>query len=145
MKGAIKPDHIPVNKYTLTVLGLPPLTPVEISGLEDELETAEMPDRTVATGGNRKASEFTMMIPQHHLTEQAAMELWFREGQDPVSPTYKKVATLIAKSLTGNVTVTRSLIGVFAKKRKDPDKEMKNEGEIALVEWTMSVDDILPV
>ena len=52
MKGAIKPNHMAVNKYTLTVIGMPPLTPTEISGLEEELQTVELPDRTRASGGN---------------------------------------------------------------------------------------------
>lgn len=145
MKGAIKGNHIPVNKYQLLVLGLPPLTPTEISGLEDELQTTELPDRTRASGGNRGPLEFTIKLPMHHLVEQAAMEVWFRESQDPVLPSYKKVATLIHQSITGSLVKTYSLLAVFPTKRKLPDLEMANEGELALVEWTLSIDDILPV
>lgn len=145
MKGAIQADHIPVNKYQLLILGMPPLTPTEVSGLEDELQTAEMPDRTRVSGGNRGPSEFTIMLPEHHLVEQAAMEAWFRESQDPVLPTYKKVGSMVSQSISGNTTVTKSLVGVFPTKRVMPDREMENEGELALVEWTLSVDDILPI
>lgn len=145
MKGEIQGDHMPVNKYVLQVLGLVPLTATEVSGIEDELETTELPDRTVASGGNRKATEWTMMLPMHHTAEQAAMELWYRESQDPVSPTYKKPVTLTHQSLSGNATRNFSLVGVFPKKRVLPDLEKLNEGEIALVEWTMSTDDILPL
>lgn len=145
MKGEMLPDHIPVNNYELLVLGLPALTPTEISGIEDELQTTELPDRTRASGGNRGPTEFTMMIPMHHLIEQAAMELWFRESQDPVSPTYKKVGTLIHKSISGATLRTYSNIGMFPTKRVLPDLEKENEGEIALVEWTISADDIEPI
>jgi hypothetical protein len=69
MKGAIAPDHIPVNKYQLLVAGVIPLTITEVSGIEDELQTTELPDRTVASGGNRGPSEVEIvgdhLDPQH--------------------------------------------------------------------------------
>lgn len=145
MKGVIKSDHIPVNKYLLIIIGLPPLNPIEISGMEDELETVDLPDRTVASGGNRKASEFTMMIPLHHTLEVAACEAWFLEGQEPVSPAYKKAGTLIMRSISGATIRTRSIVGAFIHKRTDPDLELVNEGEMASLEFTVKVDDILPV
>lgn len=145
MKQVLLPDHIAVNNYELLVLGLPPLTPVEISGIEDELEKTTLPDRTVASGGNRGVGDWTMMLPMHHLVEQAAMEAWFLESQDPVVPTYKKVATLIHKSLSGAVLRTYSLTGLFPYKRTLPDLEMENEGELANVEWAMCHDTINPV
>lgn len=145
MKGEILPDHIPINNFELLVLGLPSLTPTEISGLEDELQTTELPDRTRASGGNRGPSEFTMMLPMHHLVEQAAMEIWFRSAQDPVLPIYKLVGTLVHKSISGTTLRTYSLLGAFPSKRVLPDLEKENEGELALVEWTISVDDILPI
>ena len=145
MKGEIKPDHMPVNKYTLAVIGIIPITATEVSGIEEELETTELPDRTIASGGNTKAFEFNIMVPMHHKAEQVAMELWFRESQDPVSPTYKKPVTLTHESLSGNASSNYSLGGVFPKGRNLPDLEKLNEGEIAQVEWVMSGDSILPI
>lgn len=145
MKGAIKPDHMPVNNYQLLILGFPPLTFTKISGLEDEIEKAKMPDRTVASGGNRAASEIVASMPLHHKAEQLIMETWFRESQDPVLPTYKKTGTLIVRSISGLVVSARALSGVWPFKRKDADMEMDNEGEIALVEWSISIDDVKPL
>lgn len=145
MKGAILPDHIGVNKFQLLINGVAPLTITEATGLEDELQTTELPDRTRASGGNRGPSEVEIKIPMHHLIEQAAMELWFKESQDPVAPTYKKNATLLHFSISGLVIRSYSLIGVFPSKRVNPDLEMGNEGELALVTWTLSVDDVIPI
>jgi hypothetical protein len=145
MKGAILPDHIGVNKYQLLINGVAPLTLTEATGLEDELQTTELPDRTRASGGNRGPSEIEVKIPMHHLIEQAAMELWFKESQDPVAPTYRRAATLLHFSISGVVIRSYSLLGVFPSKRVNPDLEMANEGELALVTWTLSVDDILPL
>lgn len=145
MKGALLPDHIPVNNYELVIIGLPALTPVEVSGLEDELVTTDLPDRTRASGGERNPHEFTIMLPMHHIVEQAAMEIWYKEGQHPISPGYKKPGTLIHKSGSGNILRTFTLIGAFASKRVLPDLEMNNDGEQANVEWTISVDDMLPI
>lgn len=145
MKGAIQPNHIPLNKYQLLVLGLPQLTPIEFSGIEDELQTQEMPDRTVASGGHRGATEATMMLPAHHDVENFAMELWYRESQDPVSPTYKRTATLVMQNIDGSAGRTYTLVGVFPKKRSTPDLELENEGEMAGIEWVLSIDDVLPI
>lgn len=145
MKGTIQADHMPTNRYALTFLNFVTLTPTEISGLEDELETVELPDRTRASGGNRGPSEFTIMIPMHHTVEVVAMELWFVQSQDPVAPDYKKVGTLTHKSLTDATGRAYTLSGVFVTKRKLPDLEMAGEGEMATCEYTLSVDDILPI
>jgi hypothetical protein len=145
MKGSIQSDHMPTNKYELLIIGLPSITAVEISGMEDELQTTELPDRTVASGGNRGATEFTLSVPMHHTIEQLAMELWFKESQDPISPGYKKPGTLIHKSSSGNAFRSFTLVGAFPKKRALPDLEMGAEGEMANVEWTISVDDLLPI
>ena len=146
MRGQIRPDHIPINRYKLLMGGLPvALTPTKISGIEEELETVDLPDRTRATGGNTKPTEFTMEIPMHHFVEQAAMEQWFRQSQDPVLPTYKLFGTLIHSPLSGGLPRTFTLNGVFPMKRKLPDLELENEGDMAVVEWTMSCDQLLPV
>lgn len=145
MKGVIEEDHIPVNKWGLLVVGAPPLTIVEQSGIEDELETTELPDRTVASGGNRKSTEFELVMPLHHAVEQAYMELWYRMSQDPVVPGYKKAATLVYYGISGTIKRTFTLTGVFPKKRGLSDNEMKNEGEMATATWMMSADDIEPL
>ncbi len=145
MKGTIREDRIPVNKYQLLIVGMPPIVLTEVSGIEDELETADLPDRTVATGGNRKSVEFSVTQPMHHTIERLAMEVWYREGQDPVSPTYKKPATLAHLSNTGNTIATYELTGMFLSKRKLPDLDMNNEGEMASIEWTCKADDVLPL
>lgn len=145
MKGTIQPDHISVNKYELLALGMPPIQFTEVSGIEEELETVDLPDRTTASGGNTKPVEFTAKHMMHHLVEQAAMEVWFKESQDPVSPLYKKAGTLIHKSISGKVIRSYTLLGLYPTKRKLPDLEMANEGEPAVVEWTFKADDILPV
>jgi len=145
MKGVIKEDHISTNNFELLIIGLPPITPISVSGLEDELQTVQLPDRTNVSGGNRGPSEFDVAIPMHHTIERAAMELWYLEGQDPVSPTYKKPGTLIFKKISGAIGASFTLLGAFVKKRALPDAEMEGEGEMATVTYTISVDDHLPI
>ena len=146
MKGVLKEDHIAVNNYVLLIppLGVT-LIPTEISGLEEELEVAELPDRTKASGGNTKATEFTMKIAMHHVLEMASMEAWFAMAQDPVMPAYKYAGVLIHKSISGGITRTYELSGMFPTKRTLPDLEMANEGEMAVAEWTISVDQLTPL
>lgn len=144
-KGTIKADKFSVNKFELLVVGLPIFTVTKVSGLEEELEVAELPDRTRVTGGNTKGAEFTATMPLHHTIEQVAMELWFKEGQDPVSPLYKKPVTLLFKSDTGRVLRSFTMAGVFPRKRALPELDMKAEGEAVTIMWTFSYDEIMPV
>lgn len=145
MKGSIKPNHIPVNKFKLLMVGLPEITCTSFSSLEEELQTVDLPDRTRASGGNTNPSEVDIMVPLHHTVEIAAMEAWMKESQDPVTPTYKKAGALVLESvgLLGP-TRTYNLVGVFPTKRALPDLEMENEGEMAQVTFTLSIDQILP-
>lgn len=145
MKGVLDADHIAVNKYKITIpaLGVT-LKPTEVSGLEEELEVSELPDRTKASGGHTKATEFTMKIPLHHLIEVAAMEIWYAKCKDPVSPDYKYAGIVQMTSISGNINRVYDMTGLFPSKRVLPDLEMANEGEMATVEWTISVDELDP-
>lgn len=146
MKGIILPDHIPVNNYQLIVVGGPPfITFTSIDGLEEELETVDLPDRTVASGGNTKSLEFTAKHPKHHLAEDIFLESWFLMSQDPVLPLYKKAATLLVQSISRLQTRTYNLIGLFPAKRKTADLEMNNEGELNETEWTFKCDRLIPI
>ena len=142
MKGSVQGNHIPVNNFEMIIIGLPPILFTNISGFEDETEAIDMPDRTKVSGGNSKPVEFTGTTFEHHTIELAAMEFWRREGLDPVNPTYKKVATLIKRSIDGSVASTRTCIGLWIMKRKDADLDMSNEGEPAMIEWSFSADSV---
>ena len=60
IKGAIQSGHAPRNKYRLIMVGLPPLTPTRVSGLESDTEAVELPDRTTASGGNEGIITFVL-------------------------------------------------------------------------------------
>lgn len=144
LKGIIQAGHMPVNKYQLLVVGVQTLTPVSVSGIEEELEVVDLPDRTKASGGQTKAGTFTAKFPEHHKAEIDALEKWYSDSTDPVSPTYKKPATLVRQSIDGRQTRSWSIVGLFPTKHKLPDLEMKNEGDMGEMEYTFSFDDITP-
>lgn len=145
MKGTIQPDHMPVNKFELRVAGLVDLNAITVSGIEETIERVVLPDRTAASGGQKPPGEFTIELPIHHDAEFAAMELWYKEGQDPVMATYKKPCTLIVKSISGQKTRNFTLIGVWVSGRTLPDLDKENEGELAKATYLMSYDDIIPL
>jgi hypothetical protein len=144
MKGKIQENHIPKNSYELQIIGLPVITFIEVSDIPEELDVVDMPDRTKASGGNTKAGEFTAIAPSHHDVEVAAMEAWYKEGQDPVSATYKKAGVLIKKSLSGEVARTYTFTGLFVTGRTLQSLSLENEGELDAMEWAFSFDDIMP-
>jgi hypothetical protein len=142
-KFVIQQDHIPVNKYRLTVPTLPPITFVSIGALEKELDKVDLPDRTTASTGRTKPGETEVKVPAHHAVEIAAMEAWFQEGKDPISPTYKKVGTLTLISGTRLFTKPLTIIGMWIYKGATPDLEMNDDGEMAVMTYTACWDDIL--
>lgn len=141
MKGTIQPDIMQVHKYLLQVTGLPPITYVEVTGLDFEIETTDLPDKTWATGGRTKPFEMEVVQPMHHSLEVAAMEMWWQENQDPVSPLAKKLATLIVFSQSRIQMRSIMLVGVGPTKKKWPDLKMEDEGKMADIKWTLKGDD----
>lgn len=153
IKGIIDQDYVPVNKFTLTIADqFTPLPMVftKISGIEEELDTVELPDRTVRTSGRPKPIEFEVTQPMHHEKERLQMELWFAHCQDPVSPTYKKIGTLNMShqsggGLLGGIPVAYFMEGLFITKRSLPDLDLENDGDMAEITWTLKADTITPV
>lgn len=145
IKQTLQPDHIPVNKYLLQIVGMPDITFTKVSGIEYQLDVAELPDRTTSPGGNAQSTNFTAEAPLHHESEHAAMEVWFQECQDPISPGAKKQATLMMFSGTGIIIQSYSLVGMWPSKRKLPDLDFEDEGKMAVVEWEFQVDSCTPL
>lgn len=147
MKGVIKPDHIPINKFRLLVIGTisPTFTVISTSSIEEELETEELPDRTWVSMGRTGPVEFSISIPMHHRLEMAAMELWFAEGRDPISPGYKKPGVLTHSSLSGGTDVSYVFTDLFPCKRGLPALELGAEGEMAVVTWHLKASIVIPL
>lgn len=145
MKGIVKPGHVPVNNFELIIIGIPPIFFTEITGTEQETEAVDLPDRTKASGGNVKPTEVTAKMLLHHTIELAALELWRLEAIGNVTPTYKKIGNLINRSIENSIRSTRTYLGMWPMKRKDPDLDVKNEGDPAEIEWTFSIDDVLSI
>lgn len=147
LQGTLLSNHVPVNNFTLTVNGTGGGTYffTEISGIETEVQAVDLPDRTKASGGNILPQEFTAKAPLHHATERAKLEGWFKEGQCPVVSGYKKTATLIHKALDGSVQGKYTISGLWIMKRKLPDLDKTNDGEIAQIEWSFSSDSIVEI
>lgn len=145
IKGVILPDKLQVNKFQLTIAGFPPVLFTAVAGIEEELDNVELPDRTPATGGRKKSIEFDVTQPLHHKLEVAAMELWYRECQDPVSPLHRKTGVLMVMSETGLGRAAYSVVGAILTKRKLPDLDLDNDGEMATVVWTIKAAELLPL
>lgn len=144
-KFVIQDDHLPVNNYTLTINGLPPITFTSVGALEKEIEWVELADKTQASTGRVKPGEVEVKVPAHHTTEVAAMEVWSEEGQDPIVPGYKKSGSLsfFSGSLLRRLNVT--IIGAFVCKAATPEGEMANEGEMAELTYTLKWDHLFGI
>lgn len=144
LKGKVQGDHMPLNKYQLSIVGLPTIDFITVAGLESEVDTVDLPDRTKATGGQIGTSELTVAVPSHHEAQIFAMEIWLQEAQDPVTITYKKGGILTLKSNSGQAERVWVLAGVFCSKRSIADMGIENVGELATTEYTLMCDEISP-
>jgi len=144
-KGTIQPDHMPLNKGRLMILGMPELTLVESSDIEEALTRVVLPDRTAVSGGVKDPVEFDIKIPMHHSVEVAAMEIWYRLNHDPIQGGAKLDGTMMFPSLSDAALKTYSMVGLWPPKRGIPGTAASNEGEMAVLTWGLSADDVLPV
>ena len=142
VKGTIQKDFIRKNKYTLMFIGLPKLTATEITGSEREITSVVLPDQTVQSGGLVLPSEFDITIPMHHKLEIAAMEAWCVEGEDPISPFFKKHGLIMALNGSGLVATVWRVESAGCFKRALPDFSMENEGEMQQNVYSIKCDDI---
>jgi len=145
IKGVIRPDHMQQNKFALLSRELPTLTPLKITGIEEELDNVDLPDRTSASGGRTKQFEIVVTFALHHRLEIEALELWWTECEDPVSPLYKKDITLAIYSQSSIDDKSFLLEGMFPIKRGVSDLDLDNDGEMVTQDWTFKVDQLLEV
>ena len=126
MKGILGRDHIPANKFTLTVARLFPsvITFVEVAGLESEIETADMPDNTIVSGGRTLSGEFTAKVMMHDLEAVNTLMRWFGDSQDPVALDYKKEGVMWYESQSGTRAVPVYIRGMFPSKVTFPDSNL---------------------
>jgi len=144
IKNVLKENRVPVNKFELAIqpgIGSPTFT--EMSGLEEELDAAELPDRTVRSGGREKAVEFEVTQPLHHDVELAAMEAWYIACKKSL-PGYLKLGVLIMFDEYGIPRRKFTLPNLWISKRTHSDLALDNEGEMGTVRWTMKTDQVLP-
>ena len=144
IKRVIQPNRVQRNKYAMKVPGLQDMVLTSIGSLESELDDNEMPDRTLVTGGREKPVEFDIMVPAHHKVAILQMEAWFTECKEPVTPTHKKIATIMFFREQGFDVpgLTYFLEGIKVKKRATPEGELDNDGEMAVVTYTMTADEV---
>lgn len=144
MKEKILPGHILTNKISLKIEGVADLSPTSVGALKDETTKVELPDSTAASGARRKATELTFKIPAHHKKEIAAIEAW-RIAAASGLPGYKRLVTYTKESGDGKNKNVRALIGCWPQIREDMAGEMKGDGEMDEVEFTLSIDEVAPL
>jgi len=144
IKRVLLPNRVQTNKYAMKVPGYKDMTLTSIGSLETELDDNEMPDRTRVTGGRQKAVEFDISVPAHHRIDILQCESWLTECTEPVTPTHKKVATILFfhEQLRDIPGLKYFLEGVKIQKRATPEGELDNDGEMAVVTYTLTADEV---
>ena len=143
MKGDIRPNPAIVNKFLLEIEGLPQVYARRAGGFETEVATAEAPDRTMHSAGERGSTEWELETPIHHTEEAAALEGWFLSCSLG-APGYKREGTIHLLTASGVPVRSWALTGIFIKKRAVPELNRTTD-EIAFYTWTMNADDVVPI
>jgi len=143
-KGELSAGYIPNNKFLLSVagLGVSSLVIIEVSGIEQELETVELPDKTVATSGRAGIVEFTIKVPAHESNSIASLNGWFMSCRGSVSTDYKKDGTLALQNTYGETVSSWSISGMFPMKRTLPEMNAAGAGDLSMSEWAFKADDV---
>ena len=143
IKSIIKPLRVPDNKYSLIVQpGVGQLTVVELTGLEQELDQSELPDRTVRSGGRGKPLAFDFAIPMHHTSEVLLCETWWNLCKYSLIG-YLKFGMLIQFNEASIPTKRWTLPNLWLTKRGHTDLALGNDGEMTTIMWSASADDLI--
>lgn len=143
LKGVIQQNHVQDNKFALTMVGMIPIVVLSVGAIEEEMDASDLADRSHRSGGRTKPVQFPITTPMHHTAERLAMELWYRQGKDPISPLHLKVGALMAYTQSGIPFVKYSLINCWLKGRALPEFNLDSEGAMAELTWTVSADELL--
>jgi hypothetical protein len=143
IKGVLDGNRVQVNKFQLFIAGvsLPPVF-TRISGLEVELDAIDLPDRTTRSGGREKPLEFEVDQPMHHTVELLSMEAWWLMCANTV-PGYIRVGALVMYDEYGFARKTGTLTGMWISKRSHSDLDLDNDGDMAIITWTIKADDLV--
>lgn len=144
LKGVVMQNHVQDNKFTLTMVGMIPITVITLGGIEEEMDASDTPDRSHRSGGRTKPVAFDITTPMHHVAELKAMELWFRQGKDPISPLHRKVGAIVAYTQSGLPFVKYTLLETWIEKRGLPEFDLGGDGAVQFITWGMSADEVLP-
>lgn len=142
-KYTLKPNPILTTNYRLQIVGLPDIPFVTVGGLEQEIPKVELPDKTTASSGRTNPGEIEVAVPAHEILAIVAMDLWFQEGQDPISPAYKKVGNLTNDSGNALSVYTKTIVGAWVSKEGTPDLAMGEDGDMSVIKYTIQYDGLL--
>jgi len=141
-KGSFGHDYVPLCNFNLKVEGLIELDVVEVSGLDQKIETVEFEDKIVHSLGRKGTLEFTVKFPIHAGIQMAALDLWWYGSLDPAQIGYKHNATLMFNTVSGEAKGIYLITGMFPSGRKYPNFN-RTSSEVALEEWTFKADDLI--
>jgi len=116
------------------------ITFTSISGLEQEIDAAESPDRTAHSTGIAKNVTLTVKCASHDDASISAMYEWYDECWGNVSEGYKKTGTLAFEDNRGIARKVYYLEGAWLKKFADDEAQMEESSKIHETEFSVSVD-----
>lgn len=143
IKYGLADNPILTTDYKLLIVGAPPIPFTTVGGLEQEIPKVELPDKTTHSSGRTNPADSEVAVPAHEKVAIAFMDAWFAMGKDPIVPGYKKTGLLTMDSGNGLSTMQLTMIGCWISKEGYPDVAMGEDGEMAVVKYTISYDGLL--
>lgn len=145
VKGRVPADHFPTNRAELTIAGLGPVIDLlKLGELPDTTKSAEAPDGTVVTSGEKEAGTVDFEIPMSNLPHVLLLDAWAAEAVGFVSPTYKRLVTVAYPSVSGTQRVVRNLTGAWLMAGVDGESDLGGTG-VRVRKYTLSYDEVAHV
>jgi len=142
-KGTIGQDYVPTNACIFHVDGIPrAITCTTTGDLEQEIVSPDMPDNTSRSAGVTRPIEFDINVPMHHIYEIELLDLWHEQCLDLVSPLAYRTCVMTYTSHFGQMVLTVPLENTHISKRKLPGTDASNDGEMAVVTYTLKCDTV---
>lgn len=144
MKGQIQAGAAYTSQFVLRFGDGPEMYVPRVGELMIELVTAERPDKTIGSTGQRGTVESDFDVPAHHLTDVAYCERKLREAE--AGAVGHKTSGVLAQMGPGT-TVVRSwaLRGVLFKSRSIPEHNAGDDGTMAVLTYGITIDDVVPL
>lgn len=144
MKGQIQPGAGYTSQFLVQFTDGPEMYIPRVGEVAIELVTAERPDKTIGSTGQRGTVETDFDVPAHHQVDVAYCERKLREAEAGTIG-HKTQAVFLQLGEGGRVIRSWSWRGVLFRSRSIPEHSTGEDGSMSVLTYGITIDDVVPL